>query len=90
MTRHGSGEHIVPTPEYIAAFVHASGLSLRQTIHDTSTYWGPVEWSEYHNKIRAKLAATPGDAELISLCHGIQKLWDDARQAGMMKDRFGG
>lgn len=40
-----AGEHVVPTPEYVAAFVHASGLSLRQIMQDTSTYWGPVEWA---------------------------------------------
>lgn len=66
-----SGEHIVPSPEYVAAFVHATGLSMRQLLNEMQTHWGPVEYAEYHNLIGAKLALTPEDQELISFCHAI-------------------
>lgn len=84
-----SGEHIVPSPENIAAFVHATALSMKQILSDTQTYWGPVEWTEYHNAMRAKLAATPDDAQLIQFCHAINLMWSEAKQRAMLLDRFG-
>lgn len=82
-----NGKHIVPSPDEVASFVHATALSMKQLLADTRTYWGPVEWAEYHNAIRAKLAVTPDDAQLSQFCRDIQLAWNSARQRIMEQER---
>lgn len=67
------GNHIPASPQYVAAFIHATMLSINQLRKDIERDWGPLEKIEMRNSILSKLNLIEADRRNRAICEKLDE-----------------